>query len=448
MKLDNIKELLNRSDIKSFIKESWAVSWPMSMIMFFEFLINMTDIFIAGKFGKEVQAAYGVVVQLYFILIVVAISFTVGSVSVISRLFTSNKNNGEFSRAVLSSTFLSILAGAVLGIFGVIFSQRIIYAMNIPPQLKDLGAPLFKIYCVAVLFDYFLINTNGILRSCKLIKSSMITMAIVCALNVILNFCLAFYTPLGFKGIAWATVISLFVGCVLNSVYIKAFFAKSVRFSLEAIKKMVDIGWPSGLLQITWQIGLTVIFLILSKLPENNIETMAAFTNGLRVESGVFLIAFAFNMSNAVIVGNLLGKEMKEEAFNSGIITAVIGVGVVFVLSMAIAFNAKLISLFLSNNPIVIRESIKYIYIALLAEPLMAWGVILGGGLSGAGDTKSVMRIALVSVWLVRIPLSYALVVIFGFNATAVWWSMNASILAQSLLISRRYFKKRWLELA
>jgi hypothetical protein len=39
----------------------------MTLIMFFEFLIGLTDVYIAGKVGKEIQAAYGFVIQLYFI---------------------------------------------------------------------------------------------------------------------------------------------------------------------------------------------------------------------------------------------------------------------------------------------------------------------------------------------------------------------------------------------
>jgi len=93
----------------------------------------------------------------------------------------------------------------------------------------------------------------------------------------------------------------------------------------------------------------------------------------------------------------------------------------------------------------VIRESMRYIYISMISEPFMAWGMIQGGCLNGAGDTRSVMiRIAL-SVWCVRIPLSYIFVVLFGFGPVSVWWSMNLSQFLQAFLISKRFFSKKWL---
>ena len=56
----------------------------MTLIMFFEFVIGLTDVFVAGRVGKDIQAAYGFVIQFYFIFIVVANALTVGTVSVVS----------------------------------------------------------------------------------------------------------------------------------------------------------------------------------------------------------------------------------------------------------------------------------------------------------------------------------------------------------------------------
>ncbi len=83
----------------------------MIVIMFFEFLIGLTDIYIAGRIGKEVQATYGFAVQLYIIFIILANALTVGTVSVVSRLFTSETKD-ELNRAVFSSLVASAIAGA------------------------------------------------------------------------------------------------------------------------------------------------------------------------------------------------------------------------------------------------------------------------------------------------------------------------------------------------
>jgi putative MATE family efflux protein len=414
--------------------------------MVFEFLIGLTDVYIAGKVSKEIQATYGFVIQLYFIFIVIANALTVGTVSIVSRLYTSGDKT-ELTKAIFSSLFAAAGAGIVLAIAGIFFSPEIIRLLNIPGELKNFAISFIEIYALGLIFHYLLINGNGVLRSCQMVKRSLKTMALTCAINIALNFLLVFHTPLGFRGIAAATASSVFIGSLINFSYVRNVMKGSKNFSMDMVKKMIGIGWPIGLLQVLWQLSSMVLFLILSALPENKIEILAALTTGLRIESAIYLPVFGFNMANAVIVGNLLGEKKQEEAFQSGIITAAIGVFIVTMMVFVVILNARWIVSFLSSNTIVIRESVKYLYISMISEPFMAWGIILGGGLSGAGDTKSVlMRVAL-SVWLVRIPLSFVLVVLLGFGPASVWWSMNISQVVQAFLMSKRYFNKGWLSL-
>jgi Na+-driven multidrug efflux pump len=115
------------------------------------------------------------------------------------------------------------------------------------------------------------------------------------------------------------------------------------------------------------------------------------------------------------------------------------------VMVLVVILNARWIVSFLSKNEIVVQEAVRYLYISMISEPFMAWGIILGGGLNGAGDTKSVLRNVGLSLWFVRMPLCYVFVVLLGFGAVSVWWSMNLSQFVQACLMSRRYLGRRWL---
>ena len=110
----DIKTILKREDIRKFITEGWSVAWPMTLIMFFEFLIGLTDIYVAGRIGKEVQAAYGFVIQLYFVFIIVGNALSMGAVSVASRIYTSNGRDG-LTESVYSTIVTTVGVGAVLG---------------------------------------------------------------------------------------------------------------------------------------------------------------------------------------------------------------------------------------------------------------------------------------------------------------------------------------------
>lgn len=437
-------DLFKTDGLRCFASRSWAVAWPMTLIMFFEFLIGLTDVYVAGRVGKDIQAAYGFVIQLYFMFIVVANALAVGTVSVVSRLYTSGDRD-RLTTAIFSSLVAGAVAGAVLAVSGILFTPQLIGILNIPDQLKPFSIPLIQIYSAGLLFEYMVINSNGVLRSCNMIKVSLRTMAIVCTVNIALNIFFVFFTPLGFRGIALATASASFVGCLINIAYVRTIMAGIYTFSRNIVAKIAAIGWPMGALQVLWQLGSLILFLIISELPENRVEILAALTAGLRIESAIYLPAFAFNMANAVIIGNLLGEKRTDEAYRSGLITALIGVGVVTLLVFLVIINAWWITSLLSDNPIVRKESVRYIYISMISEPFMAWGIILGGGLSGAGDTRSVLIRVALSIWLIRIPLAYILVVILGFGAASVWWSMNISQFVQAFLLYRRYAGRTWL---
>ena len=419
----------------------------MTLMMFFEFLMGLTDVYIAGRVSKEIQATYGFVIQLYFIFIIMANAIAVGTVSVVSRLFSSADKEG-LTEAIFSSLITAAISGIVLAIAGTLFSPQIISILNIPEALKQNAMPFIHIYAVGLLFHYVLINCNGILRSCNTIKKSLGTMTFVCLLNIGLNFFLVFHTPIGFKGIAMATALSVFIGSLVNLAHVRILMVGVKQFSWEKVKKMANIGWPMGLLQILWQLSSMVLYLILSALPANKVEILAALTAGLRIESAIYLPVIGFNLANAVIIGNLLGEKKKEDAFKIGVVTATIGVGVVTVMVIAVILNARWIASYLSNNEIVIRESVKYLFVSMISEPFMAWGVVLAGGLNGSGDTRNVLIRVAIGLWLVRIPLSYISVVWLGFGAVSVWWAMNLSQFVQAFLISKRYFSREWCKIS
>src|SRR4030043_1299201 len=278
---------LSPEDLRGTLSRSWSISRPLAFIMFFEFVIGLTDVYIAGKVGKEVQAAYGFVIQLYFIFIVIGNALTVGTVSVVSRLFTSGKED-ELHRTIFSTLATAAVIGLVFVLGGLLLPPPILSLLSLPGELKPLVLPFIKIYATGLLFHYLLINSNGILRSCNQIKKSLMTMTLVCLLNIVLNFIYVFKTSLGFRGIALATVSSVFVGSLINLIWVKRLMHSTKSFAWDPVRRVLRIGWPIGVLQALWQLASMVLFLILSALPEKRVETLAALTAGVGVQKICF----------------------------------------------------------------------------------------------------------------------------------------------------------------
>jgi putative MATE family efflux protein len=271
-------------------------------------------------------------------------------------------------------------------------------------------------------------------------------MTIVCILNIGLTYIFVFYTPLGYLGITLSTSLSYLIGSIINFIHVAKLIDKVKTFSIDIIKSVISIGWPSGLHQIAWTAGYTLLYMIVGMLPENSVDVVAAFANGGRIEAAIFMPAFAFALSSAVITGNFLGEKKVDSAFAAGITTAFTGVIFIIILIIIVILNAETFASILSNNPNVINECKYYLYISMVSEPFMVWAMVLSGSLNGAGDTKSVMIITVSGMWLVRLPLCYIFAIWLDLGPHAIWWSMNASMFFQAILITTRYLSKRWIK--
>lgn len=446
--MHSLRQRISRFFDASLLGESWAMGWPLILVMLFEFLIAITDVYIAGRFGKEVQGAVGFSAQVHFIFVVLANAVGVGAVSLASRQAGAGEC-ADFSRTVRTLITVSLISGAVLSAAGVLTAPVIVRHARIPATIATLAGPYLMILFASLVFHYTLIISNALLRSAHRPRRSLLTMSIVAMANIGINAALYLCTDIGYTGIAVSTAASYTIGCLLNMPAMRT-LAESSRPLLDTavLRRVFHTGWPTFVMQVAWQLGTVTLFMIAGSLPARKVEVIAALTNGLRIESAIFLPAYALNMASAAIVGKHLGASRTREAYHSGITTALLGAILISVLSVIVIAFARPLAGMLSPNTDVVRETVRYLTIQMLVEPFMAMLVILAGALNGAGDTRSVMLVIGLSMWLVRIPLAWLLGIHLNFGPAGIWWAMNIDILVRLVLIGYRYRGRRWLSLA
>ena len=429
-------------NVMPLIKSSWKMSWPMMVMMVFEFFMSMTDIYIAGLYGTEVKAATGLASQVYSLFIMTGHALTIGAVSILSRLYTS-EDKKLFKSAVFTSVTSAFSFGVIICIIGILFSKQIVTLLNAENQVKEYASTLIKIYFLGIIFHMTLINMNGVLRSCKRVIITMGVMIFAALLNIILLLYFYNFTDIGYSAIAISTAISITSASIINIVIMYKIIDKVYIFSSSILKQILSIGWPGGVVSLSWQFGGTALYAILGMITYST-EIMAAYATGLRIESAIFMPAFAFNMANAVIVGNLMGEKKFDEAYKNGFVTAFISMSIVTVMMSVIILFARPIAEMLEPNKAVVPEIIKYLYICMIAEPFIALNLAMNGALNGAGDTKATMRYAILNVWVLRLPLAYILGIFLGFGATGIWWALNMGFFMQVILSTRRFMSKKW----
>jgi MATE family multidrug resistance protein len=430
----------------------WQLSWPMLLIMLFNFMVGFADIYVAGLINPQVQAAIGFISQLYFLLIIVANAISIGTVALVSR----NIGSGDFARAIANakqSLIFGFFVAVTLTIASLVFSRQIIAAAGFPPQIRAIGEAFLRIFAFALGPNYLLIISNAVFRATGEVKKPLLTMLVFSAINIMGDFALVFGIPplpkLGYIGIALSTAIAATLGMLMNFVLFslrrwRALYRRPWTISIASIKTIANLGWPAALLQIAWNAGSIVLYNILGRLGTASITALASLTNGLRIEAIIFLPAFAFNMAASVLVGQNLGADKPERAAIVGWKIAWVGVIFISVISVSIFIGAGYLASLLTKQPAVLAETTRYLRIMMFSEPFMALSLILGGGLQGAGDTKGNMWVIVISMWLIRLPLAFVLALVLRYGAVGVWVAMITSMTVQGILMARRFHQGQW----
>lgn len=433
----------------------WFISWPMLLIMFFQFLIGFIDIYVAGLISPHVQAAVGFSGQLLFLIIIIANAISIGTLALVSR----DVGAGNSARAVeisRQSVFFSVITALFISLPGVVFHEAIVRLAGVPAEIRETAGNFLKVFALSLGPNYVLIISNAVFRASGEIKKPLANMFTVCVVNTLLDFALVFgifpFPKLGYMGIAYATAFSVTAGTALNLFFFstgrwKSFYKGPWNISVETIKKILGLGWPAAMLQISWNAGTIVLYNILGRLGDAGVTALASFTNGLRTEAVVYLPAFALNMAASVLVGQNLGAGNPARAEKVGWKIAKAGVWLMCLMGLIIFILAEQLSALLTGNPAVLEETTRYLRINMLSEPVMALSAILGGGLQGAGDTRGTMWIVITAMWIIRLPLAYLLALPLGYGATGVWIAMITSMFVQGVLMAMRFHKGRWKEL-
>ncbi len=424
----------------------------MLLIMIFNFLVGMTDIYVAGFISPEVQAVVGFVSQLFFLNIIIANAISIGTIALLARSI----GGGDFAGAVKiarQSLMFGILAALVLMMAGLAFYREIVAIAGFPENIRGIAERFIRIFALSLGPNYILIISNAVFRASGEVKKVMVTMFLVSAINIIGNFALVFGIPpfpkMGDIGIALSTAFAVTAGMIINFTLFafsrwRAIYRAPAAVSGGIIKTIISLSWPAALLQIAWNAGSIVLYNILGRLGSASITALAALTNGLRIEAIIYLPAYALNMAAAVLVGQNLGAKNVVRAEEVGWKMASSGIALISVMAIIIYIRAEAFASIVTGDPAVLKETVRYLRFNMVSEPFMALSSILGGGLQGAGDTRGTMHIIIIAMWATRLPLAYLLALGLGYGARGVWIAMVISMVIQSILMAYRFHRGPW----
>ncbi len=437
--------------------EIWHLTWPQLLMMCFQFMVGLTDVWVAGKIHRDVQAVLGIVIQCQFILLIIGTATANASVAAMSQSLGAGLPDRARRYAGLILKIGLVFSLIALGL-ALALRREILLLLQVPQEILPLAENFWQIFLIVLPSHYLLAMTGAMFRARKSVYIPLLTafMAFMINLFASTGFGLGYwgFPNLGARGIAWATLVSITSMALLNlAVLVRQDFINRNAFApfkweKKALPYLVRVALPAGGMQFSWQLGYMVLFAVVASLPFDSVDALAGMAAGMRVESMLFLPAVAFSMTGSILVGHCLGAGNKAEAKRVGWRLILGGAGSMTLAAVALWPFLQDLAAFIAPDPGAQANALVYLRYNLLATPFSVISMCLGGVMTGAGAAIYTFVVFGIAIWLVRLPLAYVFGHLVWQASDGVFMGMFVSQVFQASIILYLFQTRDWARFA
>jgi putative MATE family efflux protein len=431
----------------------WHMSWPLLLNMLTISLASFVDVWVAGKLGKDAQAAIGIGGQIWFLMVILAVALSAGTTALVSRYWGA-KDYEQAIEACRQSLLFSIIFGICSTVLGLLTARLLLKALGATPEVQEAGWQFIRVDLLSQTPFTMLWTLNAIFRAKGNARVPMILWALMTALIITFDFtfCLS---PLhiGIAGLGLSWLVASFIG-LGSGLYILSKSDMSacldpkllIKHGLSKvwISRILNIGLPACIQDLAWVGGNFALFLIFARTV-NPTATQAAWAVGFRTEE-VFagMPIYALSMAVATIVGQNLGAKKLHRAEVAGWQVAIIGGAYNLLIGIALIMFAHQVAAQMSSDPTIVEYTTQYFQICGINLPFLALWLILFGAMQGAGYTKWPMWVSTLAMTAFRLPLAWYLTLCLHWGPAGTWTGVTLSTILVGVLAVWRFKSGIW----
>ena len=403
--------------------------------------------------AEEALTALGFAGQLIFLLMVVMLGLTVGTVAFIARAHGSGGSE-RINHVLHQSILLTYIVSIAVAIVGNLGAGTVMGWLGADATVTELGVGYLRPLLTFTVFFYLNMLLAAALRA---VGNTMLPFMIALLsnlLNIVLNYGFILgrlgLPALGVRGAAWGTVISQAVAVILMVLILRRDAVHGVRARVHLARidrplanDLFRVGAPAALDMLVLNVAFHSVVGMLARVAQ---VAVAAHGVGLRVQSLAFVPGFGVSQAIGAMVGNALGAGDEREARQVVRGGMVLSTAIMTVLGLSIVLGAEPIIAIFDIDPATElgRYSILWMRILGLGMPIVGVHIALIGMLRGAGATNTSLMINIVGTMIIQVPLSWFLGFVVGWGAFGIWVAVPISFVVRLGLGVLAYRQGAW----
>ena len=422
---------------------------PLFASVVFQQLYSIADSVIAGKYaGESALAAVGASYPITMIFMAIAFGCQIGCSVVISRFFGAGKHR-EVKNCITTSLIAGLVLSAVLTLFGVLGSPRLMKLVNTPDDIMNEGNLYLKIYTGGFIFLFIYNVVTGIFNSLGDSRTPLVFLIISSLGNIVLDAVFVIVFKWGVAGVAWATFIAQGVSCLLSLAVLTARMKhiaegeKPPVFSKSALKDIVSVAVPSVLQQSFVSVGNMFIQSMVNSFGSSVIAGYSAAIK-LNTFAVTSFSTFGNGISSFTAQNNGAGKlDRVKQGFKSGIIFTLCAAGIFT--AVFLIFGRQLLGLFMNDDSteLALETGMDFMKTVAPFYFTVATKLLCDGVLRGSESMKHFMAATFTDL-IMRVVLAYILSRFMG--ALGIWNAWPVSWATAAVMSFVFYAKGVWIK--
>ncbi len=448
------------ASLRSLLRPVARLALPVIATNLLQTLVNVVDVFMAGRLGAIPVAAVGFASSVALLVTLVAQMVTAGGMALAAQARGANDDD-ELAEVARQTLLLGVLAAVAIGAVGWFAAHPLLAFMNSSgdPEAVTLGVGYLRILFLGTAALFLNLGLASLWQGAGDTLTPLLLGGSVNLLNVGFDYLFMFgpgpLPALGVPGAGLGTVAAWTVGALLGlTLFLRGRTVLRrgrgpLRPSVQRFGTILAIGTPAGLQGLAYALSRLLLLRVVTSTPAGTLGA-AALAIGIQIESLAYMPGVALSVAATSLVGRALGAWQVAQAWRRGHAALFVGLAVMSSVGLVLLIGAPLwIRAFEpSGNPVVIRAGISYLRINALAQPVLAVFMVLSGALRGAGDTRPALWGTFTGRWLVTLPVAWLLALHTPLGVDGAWWAMAAGTLVQAAWVARRWFAGGWPDVA
>ncbi|WP_019377121.1 MATE family efflux transporter [Virgibacillus halodenitrificans] len=436
------------SSLKEKLKLFTIILIPILITQVSMYMMNIFDTVMSGRASAEDLAGVAIGSSLWVPIFTGVNGILLAITPIIAHL-TGAQSNKEISNKVQQGIYLSVALGIVVFIIGAFALNPVLEIMDLEPKVRHIA----KYYLIALgsgLIPLFIFNTlRCFIDALGQTRMSMVIILISLPLNLLFNYVFIFgkfgVPAFGGIGAGIATSITYWLVCIiaLGVVYRVApfrqfhVFSNWIKPSIQAWREQLKIGVPIGVAMFFETSIFSAVTLLMSVY---STYTIAAHQAAINFASLLYMIPLSVGMALTIAIGFELGGQRLKDARIYGYIGISGGLFIALFAGAVLYVTRDWVAEMYNSNPEVIELTKHFINYAIFFQLADAFGAPIQGALRGYKDVNVTLILALISYWIIGLPVGWILANYTSLEPFGYWVGIIVGLSCGAIALLARLF--------